>query len=161
MADEPITQQERLAAAARIKAIGDGPDRFDARDADALHALLRDMPIEGSTLSLGITTSGPGASGVAAGVGKVDLEGERKSRRWSVGEREFRCGAYVVSRQASHTYDIRHVAEVDANERDGHIMRLRYDLDGWSAYLNKPRKLRIWPFELTLGRRFVHWKRSV
>lgn len=160
MPSAPITPNDRLIAATRIKAIQDSGARFSAADAEALHALLHDMPMQKWGASLSVTTSGPKTSGAAAGVGNVDLPGEEQTRKWGTEEIEFRCGAYVVSRTGKASYDIRHVGDVDADERDGYLLRLQRDLDGWNAYLNKPWQFGLGRFTVMIGGRFVLWKRS-
>jgi|GEM_PF-2751950 len=155
-----LSQTDRLTAAARIKAISDSGDYFDAADADALHALLYDLPEQGSAFSLALNRSGPKTRGAAAGVGNVEIGGKDKVSKWSVGEREFRCGAYVVTRDGKATYEIRHVGEVDADSKDGFVMKLEYGLSGWAAYLNKPWQFGVGRFVLTIGGRYVLWKRA-
>lgn len=158
MQDAPISQADRLAAASRIKAIGESEGAFNAADADALHALLHDLPEEGSTASFSFRRPGPKIRGAAAGVGNVDIDGEKKLSKWSVGEKNFRCGAYVVTRDGNAVYLIRHVGEVDAAYEDGYLMKLERGLRGWNAYLNKPWRFTIGPVTFTVGGRFVFWK---
>ncbi|MES2497757.1 MAG: hypothetical protein V4618_16700 [Pseudomonadota bacterium] len=158
MQQAPISQADRLAAAARIKAIGEGNGPFSAHDADALHALLHDLPEQGSTASFTFKRSGPKTRGAAAGVGNVDIDGREKVSKWAVGEKEFRCGAYVVTRDGKALYLIRHVGEVDADYQDGYLVKLERGLTGWNAYLNKPWRFAIGPVVITIGGRFVFWK---
>lgn len=158
--DEELPQYVRLEAAAHIKAIEDSGDRFSARDAEALADLLQDMPMAGIGMEMEIKSKGPKIEGSAAGHGKISVEGEEKQRKWSIGEKEFRCGSYVVRRGGKAIFDIRHVGNVDADQRDGYLLRIRKDAGEWKAYLNRPRQFRIWPFVLTIGGRFDLWKRS-
>lgn len=161
MQQAPISQTDRLQAAARIKAIGEGDDSFAAADAEALHALLHDLPEEGATASFTLERSGPKTRGAAAGVGNVEIKGDDKISKWAVGEKEFRCGAYVVTRSGEACYFVRHVGEVDADHKDGFVMKLERGLGGgWKAYLNKPWRFALWRVEMSLGGRFVLWKRS-
>lgn len=160
MREAPVGQAERLQAAVRIKAIGDSGEFFDAADADALHALLFDLPEQGSTFSLVLKRSGPKTRGAAAGVGNVEIAGKDNVGKWSVGEQAFRCGAYVVTRDGKATYEIRHVGETEADTKDGFVMKLERGLSGWAAYLNKPRRFGLGPFVLTVGGRYIFWKGS-
>lgn len=158
MQDAPISQADRLQAAARIKAIGDHDGPFAAADAEALHALLHDLPEQGSSASVTFKRPGPKTRGAAAGVGNVEIGGDKKISKWAVGEKDFRCGAYVVTRDGEAVYLIRHVGEVDAEDKDGHLMKLERGLTGWNVYLNKPWRFAIGPFILTIGGHFVFWK---
>lgn len=159
---EQITQDMRLMAAARIKAIGDsGNDCFNADDAQTLDNLLHSMPRQRASFSMKGMFQGPSTKANAAGVGNVNIAGQEKKFSLAVGEAEFRCGAYIVTREGDHCYDIRHVGDVDACMREGESLRLKYEAGNWNAYLNRPRRLRIWPFLITIGGRYDFWKRGM
>lgn len=116
--------------------------------------------MEGIGMALETRSSGPKTTGAAAGVGNVAVDSDEKHWKWSVGEREFRCGSYVVTRSGKATFEIRQVGNVDAFGEEGHLLRLQHDLDGWNAYLNRPWKFGLGRFILTIGGRYALWKRS-
>ncbi|PWC54346.1 hypothetical protein [Azospirillum sp. TSO22-1] len=96
---KPLTIDERLVIAAALdRILYDDPERFSAEDARLVRRLI---PLtRTSWLSLGFRaeTQGPSVGGEAAGVGPVEMEGDRKVTQGSVGEGdEWRCGQYKIS----------------------------------------------------------------
>lgn len=96
---DPLTIDERmLVAAALDRILYDDPDRFAADDARLVRSLIPRTRISWLSLGFRAETQGPSVGGEAAGVGSVDMEGERKVTQGSVGEgAEWRCGQYKVS----------------------------------------------------------------
>ena len=95
----PLTIDERLVVAAALdRILYDDPERFSADDARLVRSMI---PLtRTSWLSLGFRaeTQGPSVGGEAAGIGSVDMEGERKVVQGSVGDgEEWRCGQYKIS----------------------------------------------------------------
>ncbi|MFC3227211.1 hypothetical protein ACFOGJ_08225 [Marinibaculum pumilum] len=153
-----MDQANRLVVAAHIKAIADSADTFDAARADAIDRLLQNLEAPKVVLKLGAVTESESQEGHAAGVGDVEIPGERRRRSLSVGERELRCGAYVVTRCGPQAYEIRHVMEVDAESEAGELMQLARLNGRWEARLNQPRRLVLGFLVVQFGNRFVPWK---
>ena len=166
-----MDQATRLVVAAHIKAIADSGDTFDASHAEEIDRLLQDLVAPRAVLQLKSVTQGRSQKGHAAGVGDVELPGERRSRSVSFGERELRCGAYVVTRSGPAAFEIRHVMEVGAASEAGELMELaRHDGPGpgstgaggrWEARLNRPRQFVLGFLVIQFGNRFEPWKIGV
>ena len=91
MSEGPSPHQ-RLEAAAHLKAIVEAPGGFDPRHADAVAALLAELP-----RSFGSVTWS-----------RTDDDGERTEG--GIGNRELRCGAWIVEKTALATvFTFRHV----------------------------------------------------
>ena len=96
---KPLTIDERmLVAAALDRILYDDPDRFAADDARLVRSLIPRTRISWLSFGFRAETQGPSVGGEAAGVGSVDMEGDRKVVKGSVGEsHEWRCGQYKIS----------------------------------------------------------------
>ena len=95
----PLTIDDRMVVAAALdRILYDDAERFSAEDARLVRRLI---PLtRTSWLSLGFRaeTQGPSVGGEAAGIGSVDMEGDRKVVEGSVGDGdEWRCGQYKIS----------------------------------------------------------------
>ncbi len=99
MAHGPLTQNQKLEAAARLKAIIESGETFDPRDADAVAELLAAIPRSGPSFRW-----------------HKEVDGERTEG--AIGSRATRCGAWLVDRWGN-AFDIRHIASTeDQTERN-------------------------------------------
>jgi len=96
---KPLTIDERLIVAAALdRMLYDDPERFSADDARLVRGLIPESKVSWLSLGFRAETQGPSVGGQAAGVGEVDMEGERKVVEGSVGDGdEWRCGQYKLS----------------------------------------------------------------
>ena len=96
---KPLTIDERmLVAAALDRILYDDPERFAADDARLVRSLIPHTRTSWLSLGFRAETQGPSVGGEAAGIGSVDMEGDRKVVQGSVGDGdEWRCGQYKVS----------------------------------------------------------------
>ena len=99
--------------------------------------------------------------GEAAGVGAAGFQEEDTRKSWSIGERNFRCGAYVVEKLDETEFAIRHVGEVHEEMNAGEQMKIVKQGAGWNAYLNEPRVFSFFFVHLVLGGTWAFWKRGV
>ncbi|MEM8811055.1 MAG: hypothetical protein AAGF59_00455 [Pseudomonadota bacterium] len=153
-------QTLRLRAATLIKSIADSGDTFDNALADELVRLLEPMPLRKSGFKVALFKSGSSVEGEAAGVGNTTLKEEDVHKSWSVGERSFRCGAYVVEKQDHDDFEIRHVGEVQADMNPGEQLRLAREGGAWTAYLNEPKMISFLFVHIIYGRTWVVWKQG-
>ncbi len=137
MARDSPTQNQKLEAAARLKAIIDGPASFDPRDADAVAELLRAMPRSRPSFRW-----------------QREVDGERTEG--GIGVRETRCGMWVVERWGS-AFDIRHIASAD--DEEGTQYRLRKIRGRWRLDRSYRRSWRVFNSTFT-SVRFAPWKNA-
>ncbi len=137
MARDSPTQNQKLEAAARLKAIIESPGFFDRRDADAVAELLAAMPRSGPSFRW-----------------HKEVDGERTEG--AIGSRETRCGAWLVERWGS-SFDIRHIASAEA--ADGAEYRLRKVRGRWRLDRSYVRSWRV--FNSTISSvRYTPWKHA-
>lgn len=98
-ASKPLSIDERLVVAAALdRILYDDPERFSSEDARLVRRLIPHSRVSWLSLGFRAETQGPSVGGEAAGVGQIDMEGDRKVVQGSVGEGvEWRCGQYKVS----------------------------------------------------------------
>lgn len=154
-------QNTRLRVAAHIKAIADSDKTFNSSLAEEISALLTPMPIQNSRFSFRSSSPGRGAQGLAEGGQTIRMPGDEKKTSWSIGEKSFRCGAYVIAKHNDREFEIRHVMDIDAEMEEGELMLLRFNMTRWEALLNVPRAFTIGPLTLILGHSFRPWKTGV
>lgn len=98
---------------------------------------------------------------MAAGVGNVKFEDGEKKFEWSAGERSFRCGVYVISKEADRDFEIRHVGDVEPDVETGKLLRLCFKNGRWEALINAPRTFSLGPLVVVIGDRFELWKTGI
>jgi hypothetical protein len=134
---EPLTQNRKLEAAARLKAIIESPGPFDPRNADAVAELLAPLPRSGPSFRW-----------------HREVDGERTEG--ALGSRETRCGAWLVERWGSW-FDVRHIASAEA--ADGMQYRLRKVRGRWRLDRSYVRSWRV--FNSTISSvRYAPWKQA-
>ncbi len=137
MAHGPLTQNQKLEAAARLKAIIESGETFDPRDADAVAELLAAIPRSGPSFRW-----------------HKEVDGERTEG--AIGSRATRCGAWLVDRWGT-SFDIRHIAS--AEDADGAEYRLRKVRGRWRLDRSYVRSWRV--FNSTFSSvRFAPWKHA-
>ncbi len=113
---KPLSIDERMVVAAALdRILYDDPERFAAEDARLVRDLIPHTRISWLSLGFRAETQGPSVGGEAAGVGSVDMEGDRKVVEGSVGDGDqWRCGQYKISNYG----DGLEIWQVTSNEFD-------------------------------------------
>ncbi len=94
-----LTTDDRFVVAAALdRILYEHPDRFAAEDARLLRRLIPRTRTPWLRLGFRAERQGPSVSGQAAGIGPVDLKGDRKVVERGLGDPPvWRCGQYKIS----------------------------------------------------------------
>lgn len=150
-----------VVAAALDRILYDDPDRFSAEDARLLRGMIPRTRTPWLRLGFRAESQGPSVTGQAAGVGQVDMDGDKKVREGSVGlATVWRCGQYKISNHGDDLEIWQVMSDEFAEEPKG--ARLEYGSGGAPERLTffQPRdlELRI-PFTgIAVGLRLGGWQ---